>query len=73
VWEKGAPFLTVFSEIREESIAVCSVHLFMANACLSHKRVRGGRHIVTGSVCMSCGVNMSVNAFIMCALYIAGN
>lgn len=42
VWEKGAPFFTVFSE---ESIAVCSVHVFMANACLSHEwEERGGRH-----------------------------
>lgn len=35
--------MTVFSEIREESITLCSLHLFMANACLSHERVRAER------------------------------
>lgn len=38
VWEKGAPFLTVLSQIREKSTTVCPVHLFMANACLSHRQ-----------------------------------
>lgn len=35
VWEKGAPFLTVFSGVREESIAAGFVHLFMVKARLS--------------------------------------
>ena len=35
VWEKAAPFLTVFSGIREESIADGFVPLFIVTACLS--------------------------------------
>lgn len=42
VWEKAAPFLTVYSGIREESMAVGSVHLFMATARLSVCLSEGG-------------------------------
>lgn len=65
--------MTVFSEIREESIAVCAVHLFMANACLSHEPVRGVKRQAHSQrkcvyVCVSCGVSFSINTFIMRAL-----